>query len=229
MTRAQHYLIVSGSESETGKPTWYGLLAQALGEGCGDDPLALAQPLAPPPSAPSPGFATRAAAAPAVPIGTRRAPIHSEAIRRGIALHRLLECQTAQTAAPDRLALRLELGLGQAEFEALWKEAEALITLPALARFFDPRQYRRAANEVPYVNAAGELKRIDRLVEFDDTVWVLDYKMGEVPEAGALAGAAARHRPQLEEYRRAMASVFPGKRVRAALIFASGLCYEMPE
>ncbi|MBL0038886.1 MAG: hypothetical protein IPP36_10240 [Nitrosomonadales bacterium] len=29
-----------------------------------------------------------------------------------------------------------------------------------------------------YVNARDELRRIDRLVEFDDEVWVLDYKTG---------------------------------------------------
>ncbi len=32
---------------------------------------------------------------------------------------------------------------------------------------------------MPYINAKGALKRIDRLVEFDDEVWVLDYKLGD--------------------------------------------------
>ena len=68
---------------------------------------------------------------------------------------------------------------------------------------------------MPYINAKGELKRIDRLVEFDDEVWVLDYKLGDSEDA-------ARYRAQMQEYRAAMQSVYAGKAVRCALVFADG-------
>jgi ATP-dependent helicase/nuclease subunit A len=92
--------------------------------------------------------------------------------------------------------------------------------LPQLQRFFDPQHYRNASNELPYVNAGGELKRIDRLVEFDDEVWVLDYKTGAKPDV-------APYRAQMQEYRTAMQTVYAGKTVRSALLFADGVLREV--
>ena len=98
-------------------------------------------------------------------------------------------------------------------------EPDSLLASPQIARFFDAQQYRAACNEMPNVNAKGELKRIDRLVEFDDEVWVLDYKLGDSEDA-------ARYRAQMQEYRTAMQSVSAGKTVRCALVFADGILVE---
>ena len=68
---------------------------------------------------------------------------------------------------------------------------------------------------MPYINAVGEIKRIDRLVEFDDEVWLLDYKLGDSADA-------ARYRAQMQEYRGAMQTMYAGKAVRCALVFADG-------
>jgi hypothetical protein len=93
--------------------------------------------------------------------------------------------------------------------DTLWQQAQALLAQASLQRFFDPRHYRSASNEMPYVNASGELKRIDRLVEFDNEVWVLDYKLG-------VSEDSARYRAQMLEYQAAMQSVYAGKTVRRA-------------
>ena len=66
------------------------------------------------------------------------------------------------------------------------------------------------------MDAAGELRRIDRVVELADEIWVLDYKTGDAPQA------IGRYRAQLEAYRQAMAALAAGKPVRAALILAGG-------
>jgi len=107
-----------------------------------------------------------------------------------------------------------------AEIDSLWQQAQHLLTSPQLARFFGAQHYRSACNEMPYVNAAGELKRIDRLVEFDDEVWVLDYKTGD-------SGDPAPYRTQLAEYRSAMQAVYADKTVRCALVFADGVLSEV--
>jgi ATP-dependent helicase/nuclease subunit A len=120
----------------------------------------------------------------------------------------------------QRADLQQRLGIPSTEMDTLYQQAQHLITSPQLARFFDARQYRTASNEIPYINAKGELKRIDRLVEFDDEVWVLDYKLGDSEEA-------ARYRVQMQEYRVAMQSVYAGKTVRCALVFASGVLMEV--
>jgi len=116
--------------------------------------------------------------------------------------------------------LQHRLAIPAEEIEPLWQQAQHLLTLPHLARFFDAQHYRSASNEMPYVNSLGELKRIDRLVEFDDEVWVLDYKLGDSEDA-------ARYRAQMQEYRTAMQTVYAGKTVRCALLFADGQLSEM--
>lgn len=79
--------------------------------------------------------------------------------------------------------------------------------------------------------------RIDRLMEFDDEVWVLDYKLG-APKVGNPLSAEAdaelshsedalRHRAQMLEYRNAMQTVYAGKTVRCALLFADEVLYEV--
>ncbi len=102
---------------------------------------------------------------------------------------------------------------------ALWQHAQRLLSLPHLSRFFDERHYQTASNEVSYVNARGELRRIDRMVEFDDEVWVLDYKTGASADP-------ANHAAQMEEYRSAMQAIYPHKTVRCAFILGDGKLLE---
>jgi ATP-dependent helicase/nuclease subunit A len=119
----------------------------------------------------------------------------------------------------QRAELQHRLAIPAEEIDLLWQQAQSLLTAPQLARFFDAKQYRTACNEMPYINAKGELKRIDRLVEFDKEVWVLDYKLGDSEDA-------ARYRAQMQEYRTAMQSVYVGRTVRCALVFADGVLSE---
>jgi ATP-dependent helicase/nuclease subunit A len=139
--------------------------------------------------------------------------------QRGIWLHALLQHLTEERGA-DVLELQQRLAIPSTETDTLWQQAQRLLISPELARFFDARQYLAASNEMPYINAKGELKRIDRLVEFDDEVWVLDYKLGDSEDA-------ARYQAQMHEYRAAMQSVYAGKTVRCALVFAGGELIEL--
>ncbi|MDD4912621.1 MAG: UvrD-helicase domain-containing protein [Sideroxydans sp.] len=120
----------------------------------------------------------------------------------------------------QRTELQHHLSIPSQEMESLWQQAQHILTAPHLARFFDVQQYRNAYNEMPYINAKGELKRIDRLVEFDDEVWVLDYKLGGSEDA-------ARYQTQMREYQTAMQSVYAGKKVLCALVFADGVMSEL--
>jgi ATP-dependent helicase/nuclease subunit A len=148
--------------------------------------------------------------------------------RRGIWLHALLQHLAPVDSPPpivgeglgERGELQQRHGIPPGEMESLWRHAQALLAQASLQRFFDPQHYRSACNEIPYVNAHGELKRIDRLVEFDDEVWVLDYKTGE-------AANPAPYRAQMLEYRSAMQAVYAGKTVRCALLFAGGALCEV--
>ncbi|NTV97289.1 MAG: hypothetical protein HGA75_18065 [Thiobacillus sp.] len=219
MTRAQQALIVSGLE-EAKDGTWLSLLAGALerAEMAGLPALAFSPP---PPGeglgerehgvekvAPSPGPAGHPppAGEGLEGIGRLRPPSTPE-IDFGIRVHRYLELATEGVADG---AIRSDLGLGAAAFASVRETASAILANPATRRFFDSG---RGRNEVAYVGADGQVRRIDRLVEYEDEVWVLDYKTGGFNEA---------YLEQLADYRSAMAAFYPDKRIRCALLFGDG-------
>jgi ATP-dependent helicase/nuclease subunit A len=95
-----------------------------------------------------------------------------------------------------------------------------------LRRFFDSRQYIRAFNELPLVEEGGAVRRIDRLVEFADEVWVIDYKTGGAdPRMESEFDTA--YRDQVGAYCRSIQSVYPARRIRGALVFADGEIVEV--
>jgi ATP-dependent helicase/nuclease subunit A len=147
------------------------------------------------------------------PIGKRTLPVTGQQ-QRGIWLHALLQ-KLSESSDAEEAQMRQLLDIPLGEMNSLWSTAQYLLNSPQLARFFDAGQYLSAGNEIPYINLKCELKRIDRLVEFENEVWVLDYKLGDSEDA-------ARYQGQMHEYRTAMQSMYQGKIVRAALIFANG-------
>ena len=234
MTRAQQALIVSGNskgedrEEKKKAPSWYDRIAVAVGEQKEPFGLSLSkamQDLSASPVDPSTSSGQAVNLPTVIPAG-KRTTRNSAQQQRGIWLHALLQHLTEHSPLPQgeglgvREELQQRLNISSAEMESLWQQAQHLLTLPQLARFFDARQHQNACNEMPYINTKGELKRIDRLVEFDDEVWVLDYKLGD-------AADAARYRAQMREYQAAMQSVYVGKTVRCALVFAEGVLQEV--
>jgi ATP-dependent helicase/nuclease subunit A len=136
------------------------------------------------------------------------------------AADRRASCVGAAAARPDmgnrpaRLArgnrLRravsgLPAGLDAAQWRELESIARRLVASDGLRRFFDPAQHRWAASELEFVLPDGNLGRIDRLVEFDDEIWILDYKSGP---GDAFAEAYAG---QLDAYVAAVGLIRPGK------------------
>lgn len=224
MTRARQLLIVSGLD--TAKPeSWLARLQTALTDAGAE--IAAAGPaleyaegaavVAVLEHAPHP-----AAAPVSVPsVGSRRAPETAETIF-GIQVHRYLELVTAGRAPA---AIAAELGLTGAAFAAVEAAARSCLTHPQARRFFAPG-YRAAHNELEFIDADGVVGRIDRLVEFDDAVWLLDYKTGGHAEAD-LARRAEPHVAQLDAYRRAARALYPGKPVHAALLFSDGAFFEL--
>ncbi len=140
-------------------------------------------------------------------------------------VHRYLElaCQGWEEAA-----IRRQLACAPEQYEAVRQTARRLLETPGLGRFFHPACHRAARTEMEVVGPDGALWRIDRLVEFEDAVWVLDYKMGGLSEPD-LARRAAPYLEQLAGYRRAAAALYPGRPVHAGLIFADGAFYVIPE
>ncbi|MBT9611689.1 MAG: UvrD-helicase domain-containing protein [Burkholderiales bacterium] len=231
MTRAQQYLIISGSETKKSQhPSWYARLAGVM-EPNSD--------LTPPDQAPLVASST-ADIAPPISIdaaqtlpetgpacGQRAHTIETPAMRHGTLLHRLLEQLAPPAPAKDKTRLRQEWAIAEDSFETLWREAQTILGAPPLARFFDPAHYRRAWNELPFLTANGDFLRIDRLVEFEHEIWVLDYKSTETATEATLTQAAKPHRTQLQNYLTAMQALFPGKQMKGGVIFKGGLLFEI--
>jgi len=130
-----------------------------------------------------------------------------------------MPARLARLDEAGRARLREELGVGPVPFDRLWQQAMRVLSSPDLARFFDPSRYLRARNEVAYLDASGALRRVDRLVEFEHEVWVIDYKTGD---PAAMAPWLDAYLAQVGAYADAMAVLHPGKSVAAALVLGDG-------
>ena len=225
-TRAKDLLIVSGVAGMRGAR------ADGVVEGSWYDRLGTA-PLLEPGTRVSPGLPGReepfsltlfspeampaAAPAPAMEVST-------VAIDEGVALHGLLERITEDGAWPVRLpdpeVIARWLGCSAALAEGARLHARVILSQPDLRRFFDPALYREARNEMDVI-ADGRLMRLDRVVIFDDEVWILDYKRAFLDIERAAYAA------QLAQYRAALRPVFQDRKLRSALITVDGRLWEL--
>ena len=207
ITRAEQCFVASGSLASGQATTDYMRLAAALERLDSPDGHGALKPNEAPRMAPDeitlvPEPPPRAAAVgERVPVGAG-----SGGMAFGTAMHALIEARSTPGAAlPDEVP------------EAVRLAASAILEAPDLVRFFDPAQYLAAHNEVEIVHADGRLGRIDRLVVFEDAVWVLDYKSGAVD-----AQMLASYRAQLAGYAAALDGVYEGRPVHAMLVFPDG-------
>jgi ATP-dependent helicase/nuclease subunit A len=220
-TRAKQYLIVSGSARKNNREaeSWLSRVENAVGQQdnawlSGVDGNAHAKS-----EEDSIGFGTPAREPWPHPVGTRadvatRMNDPMEADRQsGIALHTALQA-LAPTDERTRPAAPRSLDPVASE------QAQRILRMPELQRFFDPTKFVAAYNELEIAQVANDsddakLARIDRLVEFETEVWVLDYKSSERANAD-------QHREQIVAYCDAVRDLYPGKAVRGAVIDGAG-------
>ncbi|WJW74753.1 UvrD-helicase domain-containing protein [Thiohalobacter sp. IOR34] len=249
LTRPRQLLIVSGCvPSRSDALGWYGLIRDGLEAG---ETLATGEswvlesgrrPAAAGPVDGRPAVATEIDPRLARPLGpaaaaARLAPSRPEpeattvardpdAVKRGIAIHRMLELLSAPGPRPAgavRARLARETGRlpSDPQLVAWLAEAEALLGDPALAALFDPSRYRRAWKEVPLQYQAGERQVqgvLDRLVENDDGLLLIDYKTHPL-DATAARVVARQYRQQLQLYQDGVARLWPDRPLRSVLLF----------
>ncbi len=218
LTRAEQALIVSGAADKSAwlqrvDAAWQDMTLPAdlpLASKVEDEPLAKTLPRI---NAPV--------------IGQRLAPVPvNPAAASGELFHACLEHHAPPGAPRDLPTLATRLGMAT-ELKRIEAGARALLALPHLARFFDPMQYQNAHNELALLDANGHMQRLDRVVEFDDAVWVIDYKTGDDSINLTDAHLAERHHPQLSNYQTLLAGLYPGKPVQTALLLADGRLVNM--
>ncbi len=200
-TRARHVLVVSGSLPQRGAPTrsWYTVLAGAadlsVGAPRAEVTLADATQRRVVDFRPEP-----------LPTGSLRdAPHDSEAQRLGRAFHAVLELGTQADLA--RIA----------RVHALDAEQQASVAAAARrVRERLPHFFTAGHAELDLLGAEGELLRVDRLVEHDGALWILDFKWR--------VGAAERatYAAQVRRYAAVLRDVYRDATIRLALVTADG-------
>lgn len=237
MTRARQALFVSGVSSDAGAGagaganesksesdgSWLGQLSTALtaldSSSLPGMPAVVRSCEAAPPTndiAPRPVFNGT--------VGQRHAPERAETTF-GIQLHAWLEQLTQGTPETHlRTTYSATHAATPSLADTLANTAQQILSNPDLAAAFNKAQHLNAHNELEFIDVEGRSSRIDRLVEFADEVWVLDYKTGGLSEPN-LAERARPHLDQMQRYQHAAQNLYPGKSVRTVLVFADGQAF----
>jgi ATP-dependent helicase/nuclease subunit A len=139
-------------------------------------------------------------------------------------LERLADAPGDGRAARAERLLAAEMpGLGPEGRAAAIAEAERVLTAPFAAAVFGPASLAEVAVAIP---APGEgeppmLGRIDRLVLAPGRADIVDIKTDAAPPAGP-GDVPAPYLAQLAAYSRAVAALYPGRAVRAQLLWTAG-------
>ncbi len=203
-TRARQVLIVSACDGGRRQDSWYERLRAA-------QDLSHAPSEAPAPSvAPAPRAVADFLPTP-LPTG-RRSPAapESEPLRLGRAWHALLERGAA--AAPAAIARAHDLTAEQ---------ARQVVDAAARVRTALPHLFEAGEAELELMSAEGELLRVDRLVERDDALWIVDFKWR------VTAAERPQYEAQVRRYARVLASIRDDKPIRAALVTADAALIEI--
>ncbi|RIK86124.1 MAG: double-strand break repair helicase AddA [Hyphomicrobiales bacterium] len=202
-------------------------------------PAALFGELPPPPVLPRPLAPSGAGAVvepqPDSGFAAARSPVldaedaPSLALERGVAAHRLLQMLPGvEPARREAAALRYLGHIGAAwpegERERLWASVERVLGDPAFAPIFAPGSRAEVA-VMGTVAVAGAPRavsgKIDRLAVTQDAVLVVDFKTGRPAPAGP-GEVPPAHVAQMAVYGALVAPLYPGREIRAALVYVEG-------
>lgn len=172
------------------------------------------------PDPPKPLVPSREAEAPASesPLAGARAA----ALKRGVLIHRLLQTlpdlkPESRASAAERFLARPGHGLDGAARAEIARETLALFDHPDFAPAWTGDGLAEAAI-VARIGGRALSGRIDRVVVRDEAVYVLDYKTNRPPPA-RIEDVPDAYVAQLAAYRAALAPLYPGRPIRAALIW----------
>lgn len=149
-----------------------------------------------------------------------------EEARLGEYLHRVLEDIEFLPLDPrplvEELLLRHGPMLAGAGPTKLAEELLFLLSQPEILPWFTLKPGRAVHREAEFVDAAGRLVRMDRVVCDPETVTVLDFKTGREILAGSKT-----HQVQMSGYLRTLGQAFPGKALGGLIVYRDGTVLEV--
>ena len=148
-----------------------------------------------------------------------------EILEEGTHFHKLLEFLTPHSASqaavpvPSEQELMNWLSIDQEHAKKLMERVQIVMGVPKLKPYLTDNQWVQAWNEIDIADQEGKSYRMDRLVEFEDHLAILDYKL-TIPEVGS--EAHEKYRAQLNNYKQELGRIRPDKPAKAYLISAKG-------
>ena len=153
-----------------------------------------------------------------------------EILEEGTNFHKLLEFLTPDSSNATKLPMPSEqelmnwLGVDQDGAIKLIAHVQKVLTTPELKRYLTSGEWVQAWNELDIASEEGKSYRIDRLVELDDHLAIIDYKL-TIPEAGS--EKYEKYRKQLQGYQNELTRIRKDKPNKAYLISAQGKIQEI--
>jgi ATP-dependent helicase/nuclease subunit A len=116
------------------------------------------------------------------------------------------------------------LGVDQGHAQKLIARTKAVLEAPELKRYLTSGQWIQAWNELDIASEEGKSYRMDRLVELDDHLAIIDYKL-TIPGMGT--EKYEKYRKQLQGYQTELTRIRKDKPNKAYLISAEGKMVEV--
>ena len=148
-----------------------------------------------------------------------------EILEEGTHFHRLLEFLTPDSASqikpsmPSEQELMNWLDIDQDQAKKLTERVQIVMNASNLKPYLTENQWVQAWNELDIVSKEGKSYRMDRLVEFDDHLAIIDYKL-TIPEEGS--PAYEKYRAQLGAYKEELGRIRQDKPAKAFLVSSKG-------
>ena len=153
-----------------------------------------------------------------------------EILEEGTNFHKLLEFLTpdsndqAKPAMPSDQEVMSWLGVDRAHAKRVIERTKAVLETPELKPYLTSGQWIAAWNELDIASEAGKSYRIDRLVELDDHIAIIDYKL-TIPKVGS--EKYEMYRKQLQGYQAELTRIRQDKPNKAYLIASDGKMHQI--
>jgi len=153
-----------------------------------------------------------------------------EILEEGTNFHKLLEFLTADSTKtqispmPSEQEVMNWLSVDQEHAQRLITRTKTVLEAPELKPYLTSGQWIQAWNELDIAGEEGKSYRMDRLVEFDDYLAIIDYKL-TIPEVGS--EKYEMYRKQLQGYQAELTRIRKDKPNKAYLISSNGELVEI--
>jgi ATP-dependent helicase/nuclease subunit A len=153
-----------------------------------------------------------------------------EILEEGTHFHQLLEFLTVHSGTrvnvpmPSEPELMNWLSIDQVQAKKLMERVQLVLDAPTLKPYLTEGQWIQAWNELDIASEEGKSYRMDRLVELDDHLAIIDYKL-TIPGIGT--EKYEKYRKQLQGYQTELTRIRKDKPNKAFLISAEGKMVEV--